>query len=85
VISLALAAALLAGAAEPAAQGAMPASPPSKSAKANPNDMVCKKEAVVGSRLKQRVCLTQAQWDQKKMDAQKELDEGQRNQPLRGG
>lgn len=79
MISVVFAAVLMAAA--PAAQPASDAKP-AKAAKASGNDLVCKKEAVVGSRMKQRVCLTQDEWDRRAVDAKDELDAAQRNRPL---
>ncbi|HEY0647981.1 hypothetical protein [Phenylobacterium sp.] len=80
MIAAVFAAALMAAA--PAAQPATSDAKPAKAAKATGNDLVCKKEAVVGSRMKQRVCLTQAEWDQREVDAKDQLDAAQRNRPL---
>ena len=55
---------------------------PAKSTKAKPDDMVCKREAVLGSRMKQRVCLTQAEWDARKADSRQELERSQSVKPL---
>lgn len=80
MISLVFAATLLAAGAPPAGETA-----PAKSeqaAKTNKDGLVCKKEAVVGSRMKTRVCLTQAEWDQRRADSQSELDQAQRNRPF---
>lgn len=87
MISLVFAAALLAGAADPAAQAATPAataqsSTPTKAAKAGKDDLVCKREAVLGSRMKERVCMTQAAWDQRKIDARDEVEKSQSVKPL---
>ena len=78
MISLAFAVVLAAAAADPAAQKAEPA----KVEKADKDRMVCKKEPVLGSRMKQRICMTQDQWDQRKNDARDDLDAAQRNRPL---
>lgn len=88
MISLVLAAALVAGApseppaAEPtAATAATPAAAPAKADKPKPDAMVCKKEAVLGSRLPTRVCLRQEEWDQRKTESRDELQKIQRGQP----
>ena len=72
-------AAALAAAAPPAGEAAQT---PAKAEKGKSPDMVCKKEAVVGSRMKTRVCMTQAEWDQRATDAKSEVDAAQRNRPL---
>ena len=58
--------------------------PAAKEAKsgAAPDGMVCKKEPVLGSRMKQRICMTQTEWDQRKASARDDLDAAQRNRPL---
>jgi invasion protein IalB len=81
MIALVFAAALMA-AAPAAAETAAQATPPTKSEKAKKDDLVCKKEAVVGSRMKTRVCLTQAEWDQRQADARADIEKGQSVKPL---
>ena len=83
MISLVFAAALLAGApaADPA-PGAAAAPMKAEKAKTKPNDMVCKKEAVLGSRMKQRICMTQGEWDARKMQDRMDLDKTQTQKPL---
>jgi hypothetical protein len=75
MIALVLAAALAAAA--PAAGEA--ASTPAKAAKAEKGDVVCKKEAIVGSRMKTRVCLPQAEWQAREVAAKEAVDAAQRN------
>lgn len=87
MISAVFAVALMAAAADPAAAqaaptGAAPSATPTKSEKPNKDGMVCKKEATVGSRMKQRVCMSQAQWDQLKIDARDEVEKNQSAKPL---
>ena len=53
-----------------------------KSDKPKKEDLVCKKEAVVGSRMKTRVCMTQADWDQRTADSRDELEKSQSVKPL---
>jgi hypothetical protein len=43
--------------------------------------LVCKKEAVLGSRLPTRACLRQEEWDQRKTDSRDELQKIRRGQP----
>ena len=80
MISLVIAMAMMAG--EPAAAPAsnQAANPPK--AEKSMDEMVCKKESVLGSRMKQRVCLTQAQWDARRQDSRDEVERGQRARPL---
>ena len=80
MISLVFAAALMA-AAPPAGEAA--AATPAKAEKAKKTDIVCKKEPVLGSRMKQRVCMTQADWDQRAIDGKDDTEAAQRNQPMR--
>lgn len=85
MISLVFAAALLAGAADPAqtaAAATTAAATPAKADKPGKDGMVCKKEAVLGSRMKQRVCMTQADWDQRKNDARDDVEKSQSVKPL---
>jgi len=80
--TLALAAVLLAGA--PAAEPAATGQPTAKTEKAKPgtNEMVCRKEAVVGSRMKERICMTQSQWDERSRQDRQDLDRSQTQKPL---
>ena len=75
MLSVALVAGTLAGAPAAAAE-------PSK--KADPNEIVCEKQEVVGSRLAvKKVCLTRAQWaEQRQLDRQA-IDKAQKN-PMKG-
>jgi hypothetical protein len=84
MIAIVFAAALMAAAPAAGDQAAAAAAPakPAKGAKADKSELVCKKEAVIGSRMKQRVCLSQAEWDQREIDAKADLDAAQRNRPL---
>lgn len=89
MISAIFAVALLSAAADPAAAGATAAVPaastPAKSttaAKPDKDGLICKKEAVLGSRMKQRTCLPQSEWDLRKQTARDDLDAAQRNRPL---
>ena len=83
MISLVFAAALLAGApaaGEPAQPTTTTAS--TKAAKPKPGDMVCRKEPVLGSRMKERICMTQAEWDARQADARQNLDKAQTQKQL---
>jgi hypothetical protein len=82
VFAVALMAAAGPAAAGAAPTGAAPAGTPAKSEKADKNGMVCKREPVLGSRMKERICLTQADWDARKAQAKDDLDTAQRNQPM---
>ena len=76
MISLMIAAALL------AADGSG-AAPADKKAK-DPNEMVCKREKVSGSNMKQRICMTAAQWEARREQDREMVDAAQRAQPLKG-
>ena len=58
------------------------ATPPTKAEKPKKADMVCKKEPVIGSRMPTRVCMTQADWDQRAVDAKADVVAAQRNRPI---
>ena len=55
----------------PAATQSAPAPAPAKNSKDDPNHVVCKTEAVTGSRFTDRVCLTRQQWTQREEEAQR--------------
>lgn len=82
MISLAFAILVLA-APDPAPAAAAPAAAAKTSEKPKGNEMVCKREAVLGSRMKQRTCMTQADWDARKADARDEIEKTQTNIPMR--
>jgi hypothetical protein len=86
MISLVFAAALMAGApaaGEPAQAATSTA--PAKAEKPKPTDVVCKKEPVLGSRMKSRICMTQAEWDERQRQDREDLNKTQTQQPLRPG
>ena len=86
MISFVLAAVLMAGApaapATPAQTQAAASGVPAKADKAKPGDMVCRKEEVAGSRMKQRICMTQADWDARQSQDRQDLDRAQTQKPL---
>jgi len=85
MISLVLSAVLMAGA--PAAAEAAPAAAPAKSEKVekpNKDGLVCRKEPVIGSRMKSRICLTQQEWDARQAADRELLEQAQRGKPLQG-
>ena len=88
MISFALAAALFAAGEPAAAQTATTATaatpPAAKAAKADKDGMVCRREAVIGSKLKTRVCMTQAEWDQRQRDDREMIEKAQSLKPLSG-
>lgn len=79
---LAFAAALLAADTPAAAEAAKAPAAATKPAVADKNAQVCKREAALGTRMKTRVCMTQAEWDQRKQDARNDVDAAQRNRSL---
>lgn len=86
MIAIVFAAALMAAAPAAGEQAAATGqtAAPTKAVKAKKDDMVCKKEPVLGSRMKTRVCLTQHEWTQREVDGKADLDAAQRNQQMRG-
>ena len=84
MISLVLAAALFAAGEPAAAPATAPAPAAEKSAKPNKQGMVCRKEAVAGSRMKSRICMTQAEWDQRQRDDREMVEKAQSLRPLQG-
>ena len=90
MISLVFATVLLAAAAEPAKPAThttvapvVATAEPKPAAKPRPDEMVCKREPVLGSRMKQRTCLTQADWDVRKADARADIEKVQTNIPIK--
>ncbi len=86
MISL-LFAALMAGASAadtpaPAASTPAAASPAKADKASDPNKIVCKKEAVLGSRMPTRTCMTQGEWDARKQEGRDQVDAAQRNIPI---
>ncbi len=65
----------------PAAAAASTTAAAPKADKPKSDAMVCKKEAVLGSRLPTRVCLRQEEWDSRRTDSRDELQKIQRGQP----
>lgn len=53
-----------------------------KAEKPKKDEVVCKKEKVIGSRMPTRICMTQAEWDQRAADDKANLDAAQRNRGL---
>lgn len=75
MISLLMAMAMFAG--EPAA------APAAKKVN-DPNQMVCKREKASGSNMKTRVCMTAAQWEDRRVQDKEMVDGAQRSQPMKG-
>ncbi|HEY8618394.1 hypothetical protein [Phenylobacterium sp.] len=68
--------------ADAAAQAATPtpvaSSAPAKKEKVNKDGLVCKKEAVLGSRMPTKVCMTAEQWEERKASDRDNVDRQQR-------
>ena len=77
------AASLLIGAMPAFAQGTQPAQQqPAKPAK-DPNEIVCEKQEVIGSRLaSQKVCKTRAEWAEERRTSRMDLDKVQTQRDL---
>lgn len=76
---------LVAGAppAQPATAAPAAATAPGKAAaKPRSDETVCKREPVLGSRMKQRICLTQGEWEARKADVRADIEKVQTNQPI---
>lgn len=77
------AASLLIGAVPAFAQGTQPAQQqPAKPAK-DPNEIVCEKQEVIGSRLaSEKVCKTRAEWAEERRTSRMDLDKVQTQRDL---
>jgi hypothetical protein len=52
----------------------------------DPNEIICEKQSVVGSRLAHRkVCLTRAQWDDTRRQDRQEVEKAQTQRGMSGG
>lgn len=69
---------------EAGAAGATAQSSPAQTI-SNPDKMVCKSEAVIGSRFAKKICMTAAQWLQQEQDAKKMLERLQGSRMPDGG
>lgn len=54
---------------------------PVRKKEVHPDSIVCKREKLVGSTLRQRICMPQWQWDERRSDDSELLAKAQRNQP----
>ena len=72
---------MLADSSAQAAQPTQVAEQPAKKGKVNKDGLVCKKEAVLGSKLPTKVCMTQQQWDERKAIDRENMDKQQRYNP----
>lgn len=71
----------------PAVADTPPASKPPSSPRAgtDPNEVICQRQEVVGSRLqKRRVCMTRAQWADLRLQDRQALDKAQTMQGMKG-
>lgn len=53
-----------------------------KPEKIRKEDTVCRREAVVGSRMPKRICMTQAEWIERKAHDRREVEKVQNIQPI---
>jgi hypothetical protein len=53
-----------------------------KPEKIRKGDTVCRREAVVGSRMPKRICMTQAEWIERKALDRREVEKVQNIQPI---
>ena len=61
------------------------ADPPTGKPPRDPNEVVCERQEVLGSRLNtKRVCMTRAQWQEQRMQDRMDLDKSQNMRPLKG-
>lgn len=61
------------------------ADPPAGKPPRDPNEVVCERQEVLGSRLNtKRVCMTRAQWQEQRMQDRMDLDKSQNMRPLKG-
>lgn len=84
MISLVFAAALFAAGEPAAAQAASTAAPAAKAPKVDKNGMVCRREAVIGSKMKTRICMTQGEWDERQRQDREMVEKAQSAKPLQG-
>lgn len=85
--TVSLAAALVAGMTGTAfAQAAAPAArAPAQATAPDPNEVICEKQEVLGSRLaKRKVCHTRAEWADLKLQDRQDLDRAQTRRGMKG-
>lgn len=82
MIALALALAMMAADTPAAAEAAKAATPAKAAPTPNKDGMICVKEPTPGSRMKSRICMTKAEWDQRQRDDREMLDKAQTVKPL---
>jgi hypothetical protein len=79
-------AAFLAVIADPsAAQTANGQSPPAKTQTKDPNKMVCRSEEQVGSNIRVRKCMTQAQWEEQEAEVRQYFEDAQSRGGINSG
>lgn len=84
-----LATALAIGLAPPALAQAPAASPPPAAGgtgnPSDPNELICERQEVLGSRLaKRKVCLTRAQWAERRLQDRQEIERVQVQRGVKG-
>lgn len=62
-----------------AEEGSAPASN-APTSQDNPDRVICKREAITGTRLTKRVCHTAREWEQMRQDAREVMQQGQTHQ-----
>lgn len=82
MIALVLAMAVLAADAPAAAETTKASTAAKEAPKPNKDGMICVKEPTPGSRMKSRICMTKAEWDQRQRDDREMLDKAQTVKPL---
>lgn len=78
MISLMLATALLLGDGSAFTLAQAPAAAEEKKPAVNKDGLICKKERVVGSRMPTKICMTPAQWEERKAMDREAVDKMQR-------
>ena len=67
------------------AQTPRPASPPASQKALDPNEVICEKQEVLGSRLQtRRVCMTRAKWADLRLQDRQDVERVQNNRGLKG-
>jgi hypothetical protein len=86
LVCMSLGAALLGAVPVPSlAQTATPADQSAKQKTVDPNEMVCERQESIGSRIaSKRVCMTRAQWADRRLQDRQELDRVQIQRGAKG-
>ena len=73
---MSLAATLMMAASSPSAPAATETTPPA--ARSDKDRMICKTEALAGSRVPKKVCATKSEWDARRQDDRDQLEKAQK-------